>query len=266
MKKFTKICCILLLAALLFPMTVRADVIYEPFDNFYEEHRGECTYVGRSYTASGPNGTVTLYESPTNPGVEKVYPNETALYVSYTYQTGDGVLWGCCDKWDDDVTGWAPMEYLELIYDGISFAEEYGDQFVQTQIVMETEEEAGETIYFWEYPGSRDYIDVTITKDYAPEFQTSYTDADGNEWVRCSYYMGIKGYWVNLNNATADYETLFHDAPEETAPAETEAPATEKVAEIVPAGTNLKLTVTLAVAAVVIATAALLVALKKKKA
>ena len=264
MKKITKICCILLLAALLVPVTARADVIYEPFDSFYEEHRDECTYVGRSYTANGPNGTVTLYASPVNPGVEKTYPNGTALYVSYTYQTADGVLWGCCDYWDD-VTGWAPMEYLELIYDGISFEEEYGDQFVQTQIVMVTDEEEGETIYFWEYPGSRDYIDVTIRKDYAPEFQTSYTDANGNEWVRCSYYMGIKGYWVNLNNATADYETLFPDAAEETVPAQTESPATERVKEIVPAGTNVKWTVILAVSAVVAVTAALLIVLKKKK-
>lgn len=264
MKRIGIFCCVLLLLALL-PVTAHADVIYEPFDSFYEAHRGECTYVGRSYTATAPNGTLTLYGSPEDPGVEKAYPNGTALYVSYTYQAADGVLWACCDKWDEDVTGWAPMEYLELIYDGISFEEEYGDQFVPVQVTLAAEEWAGKEVYFWQYPGSSTYILMPMEADYLPDFQTSYTDSDGAQWVRCSYYMGIKGYWVNLNDPTADYETLFPDAAEETVPTETEPAPTAMVEEIKPAGNGLKLTVTAAVAAVVIVTAALLIVLKKKR-
>ena len=265
MKRITVFVCMVLIAALTLPMVGRADVIYEPFDSFYESHREECTYVSRSYTASGPNGTVTLYRSPSDPTVEKEYPNASVLYVSYTYQTSDGVLWGCCENWEDDVTGWVPMAYLELIYDEQSFSEEHRDAIVPVRVTLEAAELDGKTVYFWAYPGSRDYIEVELTADYLPEFQESYTDENGVQWLRCGYYMGIKGKWVNLSNPTADYETLFPNAPAETVPAQTEPAPIETMEEIKPAGTGLKLIVTVAVAAVVIVTAVLLIALKKKK-
>ena len=265
MKRLIKLCCIMLLVALL-PMTARADVIYEPFDSFYEAHRETCTYVGRSYTTNSPNGAVTLYGSPVDERVEKAYPNGSTLYVSYTYQTVDGILWACCDNWEDDVTGWAPMEYLELIYDGQSFFEEYGDQFVPVKIELDAAELTGKTVYFWEYPGSRDYIALELSADYLPDFQESYTDEFGDQWLRCGYYMGIRGMWINLDNPTADFDTLFPHAPEETEPAATAPRAAEVADEITPAGSNLKLTVILAVSSVVAVTAALLIVLKKKNA
>lgn len=265
MKRMVRICAMILLAALLVPMSVRADVIYEPFNDFYEENRDTCTYVGRSYTTNGPNGTVTLYRSPANPGVEKTYSNGIALYVSYTYQTADGILWGCCDNWDDDVTGWAPMEYLELIYDEQSFTEEYGDQFTPVQITLDAAELTGKTVYFWEYPGSCDHIAVELSADYRPDFQESYIDGNGVQWLRCGYFMGIRGKWINLNDPTADYETLFPDAGEETAPTETELIITEQAVEIKPAGKSEKIIVIVAVAAVVAITAVMLVLLKKKQ-
>ena len=265
MKKLTRVLCVLILILFLFPMTAKADVIYEPRDSFYEEHREECTYIGRSYTADGPNGTVTLYTSPENSGLEKTCPNGTVLYVSYTYQSADGVLWGCCDYWDEDVTGWVPMEYLELIYDEQSFSEEYADRFESVELTLDDPELTNETVRFWSYPGSRDYVEVPMAESNRPAFQLAYTDESGMQWVRCGYYMGIKGHWINLNNPTADYETLFPDAVEETVPAETEASGTEKVDEIVPGGGNQVLLLGLAVGAVVVVTAALLIALKKKK-
>ena len=265
MKRIMRFVCMLLLAAFLLPVTVHADVIYEPFDSFYEQHRQECTYISRNYTAAGPNGTVTLYESPVDPEVEKTYDNGTVLSVSYSYEANDGAVWACCDNWDDGSTGWVPMEYLELIYDGKSFAEEYGEKFVPVQVAFEAEELTGKTIYFWEYPGSKDYITVEISADYRPGFQESYTDENGVEWLRCGYFMGIRGMWVNLHNPTADYETLYPNQPEETETPETEPAATEYVEEIKPADNNEKLIVTLAVAAVVVVTAVMLVMLKKKK-
>ena len=265
MKKLMSVLCILMLILFLFPMEAKADIIYEPRDSFYEEHRDECTYVGRSYTADGPNGTVTLYTSAVNPAVEKTFPNGTVLYVSYTYQSADGVLWGCCDDWVDDVTGWAPMEYLELIYDEQSFSEEYADRFESVELTLDDPKLTDETVRFWSYPGSRDYVEVTMPEGNRPAFQLSYTDESGMQWVRCSYFRGIKGHWVNLNNPTADYETLFPDASVENIPEETIVTGAEKVEEIVPGGGNQVLLLGLAVGAVVVITAALLIVLKKKR-
>lgn len=265
MKRMMRICCMLLLVVFLLPLIAQADVIYEPFDSFYEQHRRECTYVARRYTAKGPNGDVTLYTSPEDSNVEKIYANGTVLDVSYSYQAEDGVLWACCDNWDDGVTGWIPMAYLELIYDGKSFTEEYGDKFVPVQMSLDTSNLDGKEICFWVYPGSAEYIQVPVGEDYSPEFFNTFTDDHGYEWGQCGYFRGIKGHWINLNDPTADYQTLYPDMPEETAPAETEAAATEQVEEIKPAGNGEKLVVILAVTAVVVATAVMLIVLKKKQ-
>ena len=265
MKGIMRICCLLLLAAFLLPLTVQADVIYEPFDSFYEQHRRECTYVSRRYTAVGPNGNVTLYESPVDPKVEMTYENGTVLDVSYSYEANDGVLWACCDNWDDGATGWVPMEYLELIYDGKSFQEEFGDQFVPVEMNFDISELNGEAMYFWEYPGCKEPFQGPSGIENGPTLINTYRDEMGYEWGPCGYYFGIKGHWINLNNPTADYETLYPHQQEETTAPETETSTTEPVAEIKPAANGEKLTVILAVMAVVAITAVMLVVLKKKK-
>lgn len=265
MKRILRICCMMLLAAFLLPLTAQADVIYEPFDSFYMQHMNECTYVARRYTAKGPNGTVTIYASPAEPEVKKTYDNGTVLDVSYSYQADDGVIWACCDNWDDGSTGWVPMEYLELIYDGKSFEEEYGDKFVPVEKALDVSTLEDGAIYFWVYPGSKEFIQGPVGIDRGPGLHTSYTDEYGYEWGQCGYFMGIKGHWINLDNPTADYETLYPDVQEETAPMETAPLATEQVEEIKPAGNHEKLTVILAVTAVVAITAVLLVILKKKQ-
>ena len=265
MKRMMRICCVMLLVTFLLPLTARADVIYEPFDNFYMENRDKCTYVSRGYTCKGPNGTATLYKSPVDPETVKTYDNGTVLDVSYSYQADDGVLWACCDNWEDGVTGWVPMDYLELIYDGKSFEEEYGHKFVPAEMSLDTSNLGGKEIYFWVYPGSRDYLLGPLGEDYEPSIFNTYTDENGYEWGQCGYYFGIKYHWINLNNPTADFETLYPNMPEETVPPETEPAATERVEEIKPAGNGEKLVVILAVAAVVASTAVMLIILKKKQ-
>ena len=255
----------MLLAAFLLPLTAQADVIYEPFDSFYEQHRSECTYVARRFTAKGPNGNVTLYTSPKDSSVEATYVNGTVLDVSYSYQGEDGGLWACCDNWEDGTTGWLPMEYLELIYDGKSFEEEHGDKFVPVEKELDVSALGDGTIYFWVYPGSKEYIQGPAGIERGPSFHTGYTDEYGYEWGQCGYFMGLKGHWINLNNPTADYETLYPDVQEGSDPPETEPYSTEQVEEIKPAGNHEKLTVILAVTAVVAITAVLLVILKKKQ-
>lgn len=270
MKKHVSIILLfLLLGALILPMQARADVIYEPWDSFYEAHRDECVYVCRAYTAQGPNGDVTVYESPESAQVEGTVTNGVSLYISYTYETGDGVVWGCYEDWNSDLSGWVPMDYLELIYDGISFTEEYGDQFIDVNGILD-EEYQGKTIYLWEYPGCESGNAFTLQDDaeYLPQYSEEFTDANGTRWGRCSYYMGFKGYWINLDDPTASEPVKLPDRAEETA-AQTDAPETEAVKEIVPKEPDsvktVKIIAILAVAAVAAVTAVLLVLLRKKK-
>ena len=262
MKKMIRILCAVLIVLML-PLQAKADVIYEPWDSFYEEHRSECEYHSRSYTAAGPNGDVTVYESPESAWEVTKLSNGETLWISYTYKDAGGVTWGCWEDWEQDLLGWVPMDYLNLIYDGISFEEEHGNQFETVACSLDVPELTGQTVYFWEYPGSSAYIDVKLDGEYRPEFQTSYTDANGTQWVRCGYYMGIRGYWVCLDDPTADFDALYPEGIEETQP-ETIPELAEKVEEIVPGGNPaLKWIAIAAVAGVVALTAVLLFFLKK---
>lgn len=269
MKKCIQLLCILLMLVSI-PLQARADVIYEPFDSFYEEHREECVYHARSYTAAGPNGDVTVYESPESDREETVLENGATLWISYTYVDARGITWGCWEDWEADILGWVPMDYLELIYDGISFEEEYGSDFEELSGALDDEELTGKTVYFWKYPGSNTYIDIPLESEYRPEYSVSYTDESGNVWVRCDYYMGIRDYWINLNDPTLDHTKVVEPLPDDTeGPAIPETPteASKPVEEITPQSNgSTKLIVIAAVAVTVIVTAVLLGLLKKKKA
>lgn len=266
MKKYVMICCMLLLVLMLLPVTAQADVIYEPFDDFYFSHRGECEYVNRAFTAAGPNGTVTLYVDPLNPAQEKTYPNGTVFTVSYTYESAKGIQWGCCDMWEDGVTGWAPMEYLELIYDGRSFEEEFGDKFVPVYESLDASLLTEQTICFWQYPGSEVTITVEAGEDYLLELYNIYTDDHGNRWGQCGYYFGIKNYWINLDDPSAEPEMVQPTEQEETSPETRPVPSAEPVEEIKPAGDSVITVLVIAVASVMAVTAVLLILLKKKRA
>lgn len=264
MKKYIRFLCAALIILML-PLQVRADVIYEPWDSFYEEHREQCEYLARSYTAAGPNGDVTVYESPESAWEITKLPNGTALWISYTYEDSGGITWGCWEDWEKDLLGWVPMDYFNLIYDGISFDEEYGDQFRNEEGALDAKFR-GQTIYFWDYPGCKTSSWYTLSneEEYLPVYRVLYTDPDGRTWGKLSYYMGHRDSWICLDDPTADFDTLYPNGIEETQPETVGEPA-ERVDEIVPSGNPvLKRIVIAAVTGVVALTAALLFFLKKK--
>lgn len=265
MKHIGTILVVLLLVSMACPLTVQADVIYEPRDSFYSEHFRECEYVCRYYTAKGPNGTVTIYESPESDRVEATIANGETVYVSYTYEDSLGIIWGCCEDWDTEMLGWAPMDYLEVIYDEISFSEEYGALFIQESGTLD-EKYLGQIVYFWAYPGSTDYETIDLTggwTEHLPTFDTVYTDEKGTRWGKGGYYYGHRNYWINLDNPTLEPPAPNED---EATPPETIG---SEVSEIVPQESeslrSVKLVLILAVVAVVVFTWLMLVKLKGKE-
>jgi len=265
MEKVVSIIIVLLLAVCC-AVNAGADVIFEPQDYFYESHRDQCEYHDRSYTANGPNGDVKVYESPESDSVRATVENGEEIYVSYLYQDANGNIWGCTENWSTDISGWVPMEYLELIYDERSFEEDHGESFLIEEGSLSADY-AGQTVHFWEYPGSTKAHQAAVDGDYMPQYQAVYVDANGDRWGRVGYYRGMRG-WINLDDPTADYDTLYPEATE----APTQPPeniSTEPLQEIVPQAPEGKHTVVIltaaAVAAIVAVTAVLLVFLKRKK-
>ncbi len=176
----------------------RADVLWEPRNSFYEDHYDACTYEDRSYTANGPEGFVTLWDAPN--GLEDVrqYENGTELRIYWLYKD-----WGCASIWEDggkEISGWVPMEQLLLVYDHISFEEEYGDRFKPYNGEFASYHGAAEQVNFFEYPGAKQVKDSRTLAEVQENDYTSdlFIDEQGRTWGYIGYLHGHIDGWFCL--------------------------------------------------------------------
>jgi hypothetical protein len=202
----------LMVLVLSLPLSVSADLIYEPRDDFYEQHREECKHVDQKYVANGPDGKLIVYTSPKNPLIQTVLPNRETIYISFVYTSAAGMEWGCVTLWAEDIIGWVPMAYVVPIYNSSDFWNEFEDRIKDEDGIVSTS--ADQKIYFWEYPGSEDYSTTTVgDPQYAPDYYTTFVDDAGRKWGQTGYYQGIHGGWICLDEPSADYATLYATHP-----------------------------------------------------
>jgi|GEM_PF-3573994 len=191
-----------LILTLLAPSAI-ADAITEPRSDFYQSHYEACTYVGRTYVAAGYDGKVQLLTSPVNFTVVAEYENGTELWISFTWEDGEGYLWGAYDNYSADKgkVGWLPMDDLTLKYDSAQFAEAHQNELLQnTGLYPE-----GDRALVYTYPSSGEYQELTEDRDYMPfseAFSDSslYIDEAGRSWVSISYYMGRRDGWICVDD------------------------------------------------------------------
>lgn len=250
-----------LLFCMLYALPVQADIIWEPDDQFYNHHAEECTYVNRTFTTNGPDGVVIVYQSPESPRIITQLDNGSNVHISFTYQSADGILWGIYEGADQ--TGWLPMDYMNVVYDSISFTEDYADEIVDENGVLDTIYQNKE-IYLWKYPGSQVY-DMIQTRDFLPTYESVYLDEKSRHWGNVGYYMGMRNVWICIDDPAADFETLYPSgAPTRELAQSTQSPS-ETTKRIVPKqNTAVVMLTVLLVLAVTLATAGLLLKFKQK--
>ena len=173
-----------LLLALIFVLAlapaVSADVIIEPQDSFFWDHRGECQRMERPFYADGPENVAVVYRSPESAAVVERVRNGEVLWISYVNEDENGISWGLCENFEDEYwMGWIPMDYLLLKYDQTAFQEEFADRIVEETGTLT---ESGAEVRFWTYPGSDDATDFAVEGDYAPEYFETFTDDAGRKW------------------------------------------------------------------------------------
>lgn len=235
MKRLAPLFLSLALLACLIP-AAHADIIWEPDNSFYQTHRDDCVYVGRSYYANGPEGFVTLWDAPDGPTAAAQYENGFTLHVDWQYED-----WGCATVWGDEETveGWVPMSHLSLIYDHLSFEEEYGSQF--RDYAGEFSGYTGEgPVTFWPYPGAAadsalgsfgpEFVEKLVGTESEPSyFSKVFTDENGLNWGYVTYLFGMRSFWVCLDDPggtdlpvrEVDQEPLIPAQPPQTPPAST---------------------------------------------
>ncbi len=192
-------------------LQVKADVIWEPYhDDFYQENMASCEYLNRTYTAAGPDGKVIVYESPENPTVVTTWENGFKAYISFTYTDADGNVWGVYDDSQSGINGWVPMAYMTVVYDYISFQEEFADSITEENGTIPAVC-AGQTVYFWKYPGAENYYEMPMPEDAEslPQYSKLFIDEAGLQWGYIGYFRGTKHCWVCLANPNGSLEELY---------------------------------------------------------
>lgn len=206
---------LVLLMLLALEVPAYADIMWEPRDDgFYESHREQCSYENRSYCANGPKGFVTLWDAPGGGMVRAQYENGEILWVGFTYKD-----WALVNRWEDrkEITGWVKLSELYLLYDHISFAEEYGEQFRDYggEFGDYVPQEEGERFGLWEYPldyWPREWLEMNPefldalrgTADQSSYISKVYIDSGGEAWGFVNYMYGIRNFWILLDNPTCN--------------------------------------------------------------
>ncbi len=210
-----------------------ADVMWEPRNNFYENHRDECTYENRAYFANGKDGYALVYDSPASKSPAAAILNGTELHIYFTFAQG-GTTWGVAEyaldesgyaanEFNSNLTGWVPMADMHVRYDSQAFLAEH-------EVVPVTEEprdfEGEGSLIFWTYPNSGEvYATVELPCDDI-SIASLYTDADGREWGNIGYYRGMRNCWLCLSDPTnpdipeiaVEYKNLYPAAAPEKLP------------------------------------------------
>ena len=199
-----------LVLVLTMTVTAFADVLWIPDNLFLNQHMGECERSDRSYRALTK---VTVYRSPEDGKVLWTIPEGDAWGVYYTYQDADGNLWGLVEDYECGEAGWIALAYTELVYDYISFEEDFGHTFQRLDEMEQLPEEyLDDMVIFWNYPGSESFTEFDIASwasEYLPEYHVIYEDTLGHCWGYVEYYYGRRNFWICLDNPTADYNTLY---------------------------------------------------------
>ena len=194
---------------------VYADVLWEPYGNrFYEKHRDDMEYMGRQFQANGPEGYVTLWDAPNGSSVAAQYENGTKLWIYWIYED-----WGCVSNWSEsgETVGWVPMAGMNLVYDYLSFGEEYADRI--TPYAGEFANYNGDAagVAFYEYPGAlgvKLYMpmdeqlpvkdNLVGAAEYGSYIQSVFVDENGLTWGFVSYMYGRLNGWFCLDNPEGD--------------------------------------------------------------
>ncbi|MCL1823606.1 MAG: hypothetical protein FWG44_05330 [Oscillospiraceae bacterium] len=194
--------CILTLTAVFFlltcSLTVYADVLIEPVNNFYELHKRNILRLDRAFTVNGESGYAHVKKEPgAKNDLSKIENNKT-IFISYSCLY-DGDFWGYTFGYNTGHAGWIKMNQLLVLYDYIAFEEDHADEFYRYEgdygEIKETD-----SAFSWAFPGA-DAPEWTFQDLDMNNFRVNhaYTDEYDREWGFVSYLYGSRNIWVCLS-------------------------------------------------------------------
>jgi len=205
----------LMICLFLAPFTIAyADLIWEPENNFYQEHKSNMVALDRSFTVNGTNGTVAVKEKPGAKQDVTSIKNGTVIYIHYSCLYG-GEYWGYTEYYGDSVrySGWVKLDQMLVHYDYKAFAEQHRNEFYEYKGAY-SEMKDPLSCVTWDWPGA-DHL-KSVTEVYLDHFSIvhAYKDKDGREWGFITDYKGSIGFWVCLSDPLNQSIPAFNPEPE----------------------------------------------------
>ncbi|MBQ7775406.1 MAG: hypothetical protein IJ379_05740 [Lachnospiraceae bacterium] len=186
---------------------VQADVIWEPrHDPFYNEYAEECIYLNRVFTTNGPDGHVEVYKDPESAEVITTWENGKNVYISFFYKDEYGTEWGIYNNGDETQSGWVRLEQMTVVYDNISFENEFAEAIVEEAGTFRNAED--KAVNFWEYPGSQSCIFMNIGEGEI-SYSKTFVDEAGHKWGCVGYFRALRNHWICLDAPVAEFEALY---------------------------------------------------------
>ena len=206
MKRVTVILmlCILLLP----PLAAYADVIFEPENDFYEQHRSRIIFLGRSFAANGDGGSVSVKKDPGARADIARLENGAITYMQYSCLY-DGDFWG----FTYEHSGWIKLSQMLVLYDYVAFEEyHFGELYLYDGDYAEVKETRAAIA--WPWPGSGEPMWVFEDLD-AESFRVAYAyrDDEGREWGFVTYLYGSRNIWVCLSDPLNSDISIFNPVP-----------------------------------------------------
>jgi len=172
-----------------------ADVIVEPENDFYNRHRSDIKYLGRSFSANGPDGFASVRREPGSGRNIATIPNGEIVYLQYSCLY-DGNHWGFNFRY----SGWIIIDELLVLYDYVAFEKDHRHEFFDYDGDY-SEIEKTRSAVAWPWPGAD--APLWTFEDLDTEgFRVShaYMDEDGREWGFVAYLYGSRNIWVCLSD------------------------------------------------------------------
>ena len=206
---FKRFFTVLVVSFLLLPaIAAYADVLIEPSNDFFNHHRSDCIYLGRSFYAVGEDGTVSVKKAPNSNDNIAFIESAEIIYVDYSclYK---GNFWGFAQRYN----GWIKLDEFLVLYDYVAFEEEHLDNFY-TYKGDYAELKKTRAAVAWSWPGAESPL-WTIENIDTTNFRVlyAYKDAQGREWGFVTYLYGSPNIWFCLSDPLNKDIPVFNPAP-----------------------------------------------------
>lgn len=197
----------LLLCLLIMSVPVRADVLWEPYENdYYWDNYENTATIAAKYEV--PDGmTLNVYTQP-NGNVIKTLEEGTVVYVGFSLEEG-GEVWATGYPLGDfETEGWFRLGRLQKQYSHNEFMTEFAKDITSGGEMKASE--IGGSVYTWTYPGSGTsdgileqdlLVSASDYNDGMLSYSFTYTDPNGGKWGYIGYHMGHVG-WMYLDDPT----------------------------------------------------------------